>query len=412
MLYRSFFPMDIIIVALSRWDGKYSSTVLSLAKVFAKTNRVFYVDNPFTIKDVVTGFQTKQIMRRITALLLGKNMFFQPMHDMPNFVAVTPQPTIPVNWLPKGKLFSHLAAMNDKIVFRAIRKTIEQHNIKDFIYINSFNPLYGNTFPEEFRPNLSIYHCVDDISESPYVKRHGPWLEQLAINKSGITITTSSELKRLKSSYSDKVFVLPNAANVALFQKALKEQLEVPEEIRDFAAGREIIVYIGNICHRLDYDLLIALADRYPERVLLMVGPFANNMYKKSGLSKRRNVYFTGPKKLEELPAYLQHSHCAIIPFLCIPLTRSIYPLKINEYLSAGKPVVTTAFSEDVKGFSEVASIAENTEDFLGKVDECIKADSREKQESRSAFSAHNSWEDRASKFWELINDHIHADAK
>ncbi len=401
--------MDIIIVALSRWDGKYSSTVLSLAKVFARTNRVFYVDNPFTLKDVITGLKSKQIVRRLGALLLGKNIFLRPLSDMPNFVAVTPRPTIPVNWLPKGKLFSRLAAINDRIVFSAIKKTIEHHGIKDFIYLNSFNPLYGNSFPDEFRPTLSIYHCVDDIRESPYVSRHGPWLEEIAINKAGLTITTSTELKRLKSCFTRNVFVVPNAANVTLFQKALQQPLPVPEEMQSLPEGKEVVVYIGNICHRLNYELLTALADRFPERILLMVGPFANNLYKKSGLSLRKNVYFTGPKKLEDLPAFLQHSHCAIIPFLCNALTKSIYPLKINEYLSAGKPVVTTAFSEDVKGFAEVAAVAEDTEAFLAGVDESIRTDSPEKRLKRSAFAANNSWEDRASKFWELINDHIDA---
>lgn len=403
--------MDIIIVALSRWDGKYSSTVLSLAKVFAKNHRVFYIDNPFTIKDVLTGLKSKQVLRRINALLLGRDLFLKPLSGIPNFVAVTPQPTIPINWLPKGKLFAALAALNDRIVFHAIKKTIEHHNIRDFVYINSFNPLYGNHFPREFKPALSVYHCVDDITESPYVKRHGPWLEKLAINRSGLTITTSSELKRLKSRYSDKVFVVPNAANVFLFQQALCSQLDMPEEIKTLRmppqGKREIIVYMGNICHRIDYELLNKLADAFPERILLMVGPFANTQYKKSGLSRRRNVYFTGSKKLEELPAYLQYSQCAIIPFLCNQLTRSIYPLKINEYLSAGIPVVTTAFSEDVKSFGEVAAIAASHNDFIKMVDESISTDSPEKHQQRAAFSASNNWEDRAGKFMDLIKENL-----
>jgi hypothetical protein len=42
---------DIICFSLSRWDSAISSPALSLAKEFAKNNRVFYIDHPFSWKD-------------------------------------------------------------------------------------------------------------------------------------------------------------------------------------------------------------------------------------------------------------------------------------------------------------------------------------------------------------------------
>jgi len=41
--------IDIIMLALARWDGHYSSTAFSLAKELSRYNRVFYIDNPFTL---------------------------------------------------------------------------------------------------------------------------------------------------------------------------------------------------------------------------------------------------------------------------------------------------------------------------------------------------------------------------
>lgn len=395
--------MDIIVLALSRWDGKFSSTILSMGKVFAIENRVFYIGNPFSIRELVTRFFSRQIKEKLPAILFGHNTFSAPMKELPRFIAITPMATLSINWLPKGKLYSYLQKVNDQIVYRAVQKAIRQHGIKDFLYINSFNPLFGNYFPAAFRPAVSVYHCVDDIRKSPHISRHGPLLEKKTIGRADVVITTSRELARLKSKESSNVHIVPNAANVALFQQAAHRVLDMPLEIQQISRGKKIITYVGNVCHRLDYGLLKAIADRLPRYTLLMVGPLSNNLYKQSGLVQRRNVVFTGSKTLEELPAYLQYSHCCIIPFLCNTLTKSIYPLKINEYLSAGKPVVTTPFSEDIKSFEGVVHISAKYDDFVSNIIAAIVNDSPDLKSNRVAYSANNSWEDRATEFWKII---------
>ena len=85
---------------MSRWDGQYSSAILSLAKELSLHNRVFYVDHPFTIKDVLKGRKTKAIRSRKDALLFGKNYFKHPEGFPEKFIAVTPKIVLPVNFLP------------------------------------------------------------------------------------------------------------------------------------------------------------------------------------------------------------------------------------------------------------------------------------------------------------------------
>ncbi|HYG18537.1 MAG TPA: group 1 glycosyl transferase, partial [Ohtaekwangia sp.] len=170
--------LDIIMLALPRWDGPYSSTAYSLAKEFAKKNRVFYIDNPFTLKDFVAGYDTPQVRARKKALLTGKDMFTTVD---PNLTIVTPRLMIPNNFLPEGRLYETIAAFNDRILFRAIRKLLDEYQVKDFIFINSFNPFYARTWPEFFKPSLYVYHTVDDISYSKWIRKHGPRLENMAI---------------------------------------------------------------------------------------------------------------------------------------------------------------------------------------------------------------------------------------
>ncbi|MEZ4945867.1 MAG: hypothetical protein R2804_10085 [Cyclobacteriaceae bacterium] len=61
---------DIVMFALPRWDGDFSSTALSLSKEMSKSTRVFYIDNPFTLKDLLAGLFKRNILKRIGALLL------------------------------------------------------------------------------------------------------------------------------------------------------------------------------------------------------------------------------------------------------------------------------------------------------------------------------------------------------
>ena len=46
---------DIICLSLSRWDAEISSPAVSLAKEFAKSNRVFFIEHPYSVKDVLMG---------------------------------------------------------------------------------------------------------------------------------------------------------------------------------------------------------------------------------------------------------------------------------------------------------------------------------------------------------------------
>jgi glycosyltransferase involved in cell wall biosynthesis len=215
------------------------------------------------------------------------------------------------------------------------------------------------------------------------------------------------ELKRLKERQSANVYYLPNAANVALFRQGFDGLTKRPEELSKIPPERPIVLYMGNICQRLDYELLIKLAEAHPDKTLVMVGPRTNDSYRTSGLEKLPNVLFTGRKDIAQLPAFVAASACCIIPFLCIPLTRSIYPLKINEYLSGGKPVVTTNFSEDIATFAKVAFVTDTHERFIRCITEAIRTDSPRKAEERVAYAAENSWDARAQQLIDILGENI-----
>jgi glycosyltransferase involved in cell wall biosynthesis len=85
-------------------------------------------------------------------------------------------------------------------------------------------------------------------------------------------------------------------------------------------------------------------------------------------------------------------------------LTASIYPLKINEYLAAGKPVVATHFSDDIFSFRNHALIAETRDQFIRMIDVAIDENNINKKVSRMEASTANSWERRVEEFWNIVS--------
>src|SRR5258706_738956 len=396
---------DIIMFALPRWDGPYFSTALSMAKELSRTCRVFYIDNPFTVKDLITGFFTKPVRIRMRAFFFGSDQYRRIDPDYPNLINVTPYLTLPINFLPPGKVHHFFSRINNAIVRRAIASVIRDHHIKDFIYINSFNPFY---FPnlDAFRPLCKIYHCVDNIAASKYyTAKHGRLREREMMRNFDLTLATSQGLSEYARQLSKHVFYLPNAADFKLFQQARESAIRRPREIEE--VDQKIIGYIGHVDHRMDYDLLTDIATRYPEYVLLLVGPTGSN-FERSRLERLPNVIRTGSKLLTELPAYVRFMDCGIIPFLCNKLTESIYPLKLNEYLAAAKPVVTTNFSPDLNEFEDVIKIASTKMEFVASLSDALRTDSEEKKLSRIKKAAGNTWEARVREFWRIVDPYCH----
>lgn len=394
--------MPIIMLSMSRWDGPFSSASLSLAKEFSKDNKVFYIDNPFTFKDFFSQYNSHHIEFRKKALLYGKNIYCQIDKSLENLIAVTPRLVPPINWIPQGKGYNLAAKLNNGTIIKVIKKILNDHNLQEYILFNSFNPFYGFDIPEEISPSLYVYQSRDDISESAYVKKHGVQMEACAIHRADIVLATSVGLVKKLSQYEKEIYHIPNAADISIFQKTF-ENLEKPEEIKGI--DKKIIGYTGNICHRINFELLKEIALIHHDKILLLVGPVNNKQFYDIGLHMMENVICTGAKPIHELPAYLKHMDCTIIPFKCNELTKSIYPLKLNEYLAAGKPVVSTSFSEDIRGFQNVAYLADNKEAFLTHIDLAINENDKVKIEKRILEAKRNTWESRVNLFWKLIQE-------
>lgn len=394
---------DFIFFALARWDGPYSSTAISLARELSKNHRVFYIDNPFTLKDIVKGWSREQIIRRRSALFFRQRQFIAIEAGNSNLIGVTPTWTFSLNFLPVGKFFRLLSRVNEYRVERILNDIIETYSVKNFVFINCYNPFYFQ-HRKKIPAQLVAYYSFDNIEKSKYIGKHGSKLELEVMADYDITLTTSRGLYQKALSVAKKAYLLPNAADFELFNSAVNTQLSRPPEVPD--DGRRVIGYIGHVDDRLDYDILSRVAKTLTDCLLILVGPVSGSSFS-IHLANLPNVISVGKRNISELPAYVSHFDCCIIPFKCNELTAYIYPLKVNEYLAAGKPVVSTRFSEDISAFTGQVVLANGPDDFVSGIRECFDNGGGSTRESRIETARSNSWQGRALSLMEIIREQI-----
>jgi hypothetical protein len=393
-----FEKLPVFIISMSRWDGDISSASLALAKVLSKTNEVFYIDFPYSWADVWRERKLPTLKRRLPALLRGKDYLTHIPGQSSTLWAATPKPTIPHYSLPIGKIYDMAIRYNDSRVADLIEKIRKERQIKDYIFINSFNPIYLAQVEKYLTPALSIYHSRDAIEE---IKGYGLLKENECVKHYDLAIATSKQLCRNISKRNNKqVNYFPNGGDTKLFRTAITENLAKPKEIQHITTP--IIGYTGAVCQRVDYELLVKIANENKDKTIVMVGPRREKNFTDVNLDAIPNIVLTGPKKIDELPAYLKYFDCTIIPFLKNNLTGGIYPLKINEYLGAGRAVVTTNFSEDIASFKDHIYLADTHDEFLKMIPKAIADNNLAVQEERFKVANSNSWEHRVERFWEL----------
>ncbi len=396
---------DIIYFTIFRWDNNYSSSSHSIAREAAKQGtRVFYINHPFTYKYFLNAEMKKVISRHRSKLLKGKPYEDTDVKTPENLHSIITPLMYPINRLPPGKTYEWWLAKNDKKVRDTIKFIINKFDVKDYIFINCFDPFYQNVLPKEHMPLVDIYQSVDDISQNPYTIRHGVEQEKVSVAKADMVITTSTNLKEIMSAYSNEVHTIHNAAAIDIFSRTYKEKFERPEEIKNIT--NKIIGFTGCLdAVRINFDLLYEIGVKHSDKTLLIVGPYDEAEMKKAQLNTLDNIIFTGAKNINDLPQYLHFMDCVIIPFARNTLTRSIYPLKINEYLASGKPVVSSNFSVDILTFKDVIHLAENDEDFINKINDALADQSEENLKIRLEVAQKNSWKARVEQLWYVVKD-------
>jgi teichuronic acid biosynthesis glycosyltransferase TuaH len=391
----------IIILGLPRFDGPYESTNITIARELAKHNKVYYIDNPFTWKDYWQLRGTKALNSRKPYFNEESNGIIRQEGNL-HFV-VTP-PVASLNFLPEGWLYRKLLSYSEAIIRKRIQRLLDSLQIKDFIFINSYNFHFPN-IAKGLPSKCNIYHCVDPIIR-PYDIKHGLNSETQLIRNSDLVICTSKALQEEKSAIHNNCLFIPNAADIAHSSKALDPALTVDEMLQPIP--RPIIGYLGNIERRIDYALMQEVASANPDKQFVFTGPIEKE-FVPDWFFHTTNIHLTGRIDYDRLPALLKGFDVAILPFKKDNVSRTIFPLKLFEYLGAGKPTIATDFNPDLTKFTgDCVHYCTNANDFSKAIDMALTENTAPLIAKRLAIAKDNTWEKRALEISNAIEDYLY----
>jgi glycosyltransferase involved in cell wall biosynthesis len=114
-------------------------------------------------------------------------------------------------------------------------------------------------------------------------------------------------------------------------------------------------------------------------------------------------VHLLGSRPNEALPEVLRGADAALVPYAINDLTRSVFPMKVFEYLAAGLPVVTTPLPAlaDTPG----VVVAADAPATIAALERALADDGPAARRARSQAVLGNSWEARLDEIASYLSD-------
>lgn len=140
--------------------------------------------------------------------------------------------------------------------------------------------------------------------------------------------------------------LVPNGVDPSVFNPTVDRREIVERYALD---GYKIVMFVGAFTGQHDIPLLIRSMKLVMEKrtdvrlVLVGDGPTRRSVEELTrSMGLEPQVVFTGKVAHERVPRYLAASHVTVAPLTYGPTVQEMIPLKVLEYWSMAKPVVTT----------------------------------------------------------------------
>jgi glycosyltransferase involved in cell wall biosynthesis len=411
---------EIVCVGFADWSTELWTNQQHLMSRLARENRVLFVESLGLRRPQLAGRDLARIARRLRSGLAPPRAA-DGLHVLSPLV------------LP---LHRHAAvrALNRRLLRAQVRRAARRLGLRRPI-LWAYVP-QAEALIEALDPELVVYHCVDDIAAQAGVDTESfRAAERRFTARADLVLASAPALAARMRELSENVLYAPNVADTELFARALAPDspdplastpdplastpdplastpdplastpdplASTPDPLASTpdpamtALPRPRIVFTGAIvAKKLDVPLLAALARARPGWSFALVGPIGmgDPGTDVSALAAEPNIHLLGTRTYAQLPAVLRAADAGLIPYARNALTKSIFPMKVYEYLAAGLPVVATP----LPALSDVAEIAtaSDAEGIARLLEQAIAADGPARRAERSRAAAAHSWERR-----------------
>ncbi|MBC3788217.1 glycosyltransferase [Spirosoma utsteinense] len=385
---------SIICIAQTPWKGDFQKAAVQLMTALSVRHRVLFVDYMYTLKDLAEGLAGRKDVPVKALLHLTSSLTSIPTQPGGELYVWMPPVMMPFNWL-QAKAHDQLLPQNTNRLAGGLRAVMKRLAMQRPLVVNAFNPVVGLPLLGRLNECATIYYCFDEITTAgDWMSRHGQRYETDFLQRVDAVVTTSETLRQDKSALQPHTFCVKNGVNFDLFNQARQLAKRMPPI-------KQVVGYLGTADNRVDLDIMEYCARTMPEVEFQFIGE-VHEPQLTYRLGVLPNVTFIPPRQPADLPPLLAGLSVGIIPFVCNRHTYTIYPLKINEYLAAGLPVVSTPFSI-LDEFRDIIELADTPERFAQALQRALADKDSQRLQQRVDMAQRNTWEQRALEFEAVI---------
>jgi glycosyltransferase involved in cell wall biosynthesis len=381
------------------WDSPLRTSKHHFLAHLARANRVLYVEMPIhPLSALRHGDQWRRAVRRV-----GRG----PVSEGDGLAVMTPACLLPYR---RGRWWTaalSVNALNQRMVLPQLRRALSilgfRRPILWFYFPNAVGLL------DRLPHRLVVYHLVDDFTALAGIPPSLARLERQLLARADLVVATSRRLYETRRSLCRETYLVRHGAFVAEFARAADASTPVPEELRRLAGP--VVGYYGAL-HKLDLALLRRVAVERPKWSFVLIGPTAG--LQGADLSPLRglpNIHVLGPRPFEQLPEYLRGFDAAMMPFRVEPLTEAMCPIKMFEFLAAGKPVVSTDLPE-VREMGDLIWRAPDADGFIRALEAALADGGPRACARRQDAARAHAWPARFAELERLLGRALAASAR
>jgi glycosyltransferase involved in cell wall biosynthesis len=212
-----------------------------------------------------------------------------------------------------------------------------------------------------------------------------------------LTIYVNRRLYEEEAGQCKKAIYLDHGVDYDLFASA-EDNIEKPDDIKEIT--RPIAGFFGGIDdHTLDIGFIEKVIDLLPEVNFVFVGKASADI---SRLVLKKNVRMLGQKPYEQIPHYGKCFDVALMPWRQDRWIEACNPIKLKEYLSLGKPIVSTPFSE-LAFYHDITYEAATPQEFAVCIKNALAEDCPERISARRKRVATATWDSKAELAMESL---------
>lgn len=336
--------MHDLIVFAEDW-GSLPSSTQHLIKQLAKTRKVVWINSIGLRQPTFTFRDFKRIWHKCNPSKIANKKNKVPQYDNHpsaennNFHIVNPR-TLPA---PRSRLARFIAK---KLLLSQLKPILKKAKLHSPVLWTSLPTAVD--FAGTLNESAFVYYCGDDFSGLAGVDHDTVAKREVELcNKAQLIMASSQKL--VDSFPSEKTQLLTHGVDYALFSTPTYRAIDLPND------GRNIAGFYGSISAWLDIQLLVDTIKKMPHWHFVFIG---NAVIDISPLTALDNVIFLGSRDHSKLPSYSQHWTASMLPFIDNAQINACNPLKLTEYLAAGRPIISTSFPaiDAYKGIVQVAN--------------------------------------------------------